>query len=159
MSNKLKILDFIGNRYELDIDENDSVKNIKIKIRDLGGPHPVSQKILYRGVELMNDEKIEQYINVDFNKTNIKHMMLDQDILTRFKVRLENGKIIDVDYNIKKEGNSILDFKVRLLRILHVIVSNMVLSINGKILDNNEKVTYIDIPNNLIELQIKNKVM
>lgn len=155
MSNKLKVLDFIGNRYELDVDENDSVKNIKIKIRDLGGPHPASQKILYRGAELMNDEKIEQYINDEFYKTNIKHMMLDQDIFTRFKVRLENGEIIDVDYNIKKEGNSVLDFKVRLLRILHIMVSNMILSINGKILDNNEKVTYIDIPNNLIELQIK----
>ena len=152
--NKLKVLDFIGNTCELDIDENDSIKNIKIKIRDLGGPHPASQKILYRGAELNDNEKIEQYINVEFNKTNIKHMMLDQDIFTRFKVRLENGEIINVDYNIKKEGNSVLDFKVRLLRILHIIVSNMVLSINGKILDNNEKLTYIDVMNEVIELQI-----
>ena len=81
-------------------------------------------------------------------------MMLDQDIFTRFKVRLENGEIIDVDYNIKKEGNSVLDFKVRLLRILHIMVSNMILSINGKILDNNEKLTYIDVMNDILELKI-----
>lgn len=154
MSCQLLILDLHGKRYNLDIDENNTVRDVKIKIRDLDGPHPNSQKIIYRGKELNDNENITYYINYEFENSKIKHMILDKTQTTNFKVQLEDGQILDINYNIKKEGNTILDFKVHLLRILHIITSNMILTINGTLLENNQKITFLDITDNFIDLQI-----
>lgn len=154
MINKLYILDFIGNRYNLDIQEDETIRSVKIRIRDLNGPHPDYQKILYRGKELNDNENVWNYINIEFNKTGIKHMMLDQDINMKFKIRLEDDKILDVNFNIKKEGKTVLDLKVHILQIIHKQVSNMILSINGIILENDEKLTFLDV-SNIIDLYIK----
>jgi len=154
MSGQLLILDLHGKRYNLDIDENNTVRDVKIKIRDLDGPHPNSQKIIYRGKELNDNENITYYINYEFENSKIKHMILDKTQTTNFKVRLEDGQILDINYNIKKEGNTILDFKVHLLRILYIITSNMILTINGTLLENNQKITFLDITDNFIDLQI-----
>lgn len=143
MSTKLIILNFYGPRYEINVDEDDLIENIKIKIRNLGGPHLNSQRIIYMGKELNNNERIDHYIQNVFDKTNIRHMMLEEDKLTKFEVRLENGNILVIYYDVRKEGNSVESLKVHLFRILHIIISKMVLSIDGKILENDEKVTFL----------------
>ena len=149
MNCQLKILDFNGCNYDLDVNDEDIVRDLKIKIRDLGGPHITSQKIIYRGKELNDDEKISIYTKIEFPKTNIKHMMLDQDETIKFNVHLKDGRTFDVNYNVKKDGNTVLGLKIHLLKILHVLVSNIILSIDGKILNNDQKVTFIDNKNNL----------
>ena len=157
MSCQLDILSLKGQKYSLQVNENDIMRFLKIKIRDLNGPHPDSQIILYRGKELDDNEKLENYINVQFNKTGIKHMMLDEHEITKFKLRLENGDIMDLFYNIKKEGNTIQDLKIHLLRIFHIQVSNIGLSIDNINLEDNQKITFLD-ADKIIDFERKNKI-
>lgn len=106
----IKTLD--DHSYELDADISDTIRLLKIKIKDLGGPEIDKQTIIYRGTKLEDEQRLEILGLPENSKDPIcMHLVTPKESIVSIQFKKENEIIHEIKWDYSKEDKVILHLK------------------------------------------------
>ena len=141
---KIFIIDSGNNKVEIEINENEYIRDIKKKLRTKIGINP--NITLYYNAEILEDnEKVSDY-EIENNSYIVYSGIFREDLKNNMKIVIIDSKNNKEEIEIN-ENEYIRDIKNK-LKTKKGINSDITLHYNGEILEDNAIVSSYDIENN-----------
>ena len=141
---KIFIIDLGNNKVEIEINENEYIRDIKKKLRTKIGVNP-NITLFYNAKILEDNEKVSDY-KIENNSYIVYRGIFREDLKNNMKIVIIDSKNNKEEIEIN-ENEYIRDIKNK-LKTKKGINSDITLHYNGEILEDNAIVSSYDIENN-----------